>query len=81
MNNFILPIIQLPGTGKCFKIYTKVFQNVFAMGKWNITGETGNKLPDMESRKPRNVEVQIMEEHILRALLPIQKVKDNKILK
>ena len=51
------------------------------MGKWNITGEIGNKLPDMQSRKPRNVEVQIMEEHILRALLPIQKVKDNKILK
>lgn len=49
-----------------------------------IAGESGDKPSDMEgkeSRKPRDVEFQIMEEHSLRALLPIQKEEDDEILK
>lgn len=58
---------------------------MFVMGKWNnyrrVWGEKPSDMERKESRKPGNVEVQIMEEHVLRALLPIQKEEDDEILK
>lgn len=90
--NDILYIMRLPGTGEMrylseyFNIYTKVFQNVFAVGgmEWlkerletSLVSE-GKKRK--ENRQLGDMQAQIMEEHILIALLQIQKEEEESLM-
>lgn len=91
MNDLILYMMQLPGTGEmrhlseCLNIYTKVFQHVFAVGGNAIKDSLETSLLSegkerKENREPGNMEVQMIKEHILITLLQVQEEEEESLM-